>query len=784
MKNRIIASVLVVVMLALALVGCGSFSFSDEDLSAYVTEFDYAKFMAELKKIELEKDGDFTTDEETRKKKVEEAIFAAMSKTAISEADKYEFDKLETGKAGAHDVVYFCYYATDADGNIYFFDQMKESTLTASSTKAKHNAQLGLGKYTDEFIEKVVEALAEYDFDANGVYSMLTAAYLDDNKVAEGDKIVVSYTVEYKKKNDKGVDVTYKESAKFEEITVSAESDSALAKKLSALIAEKDENNKDKNSVKVGSTVKVGADKTESFKVTGADGIEYTYSAVKPEWKVEKAGTPVSFKYTPHSHEAEEGKELPKNEYTPDNLRSTSAGKVNLTNVELTYYVYPVYRLAIPEEITAANILRYAFGSSLAATSFDIFSDEAYKNGDKTIKTLIDELSKIYKDTYTNDTANDTELSGLKDAYDAAAKAVKDAGANATDEQKAAKEAAYKAYIEGATKDIYDIKKLYDDAAKAVKAAGDDVTEEQEQFEEDTFKAYTETKRAKLSAKIDEILAAKSTATDAKAVADTVVEDYKEEKYHSLREEYDNFIIEAVESAVYELLFNNDDIIKVKAYPEDVLADFEERILEQYEYDFYKGYYNESTKESNYTKYGTFEKFLEAKIKTDGEIADQAKEALAPILKLYAVAKVFEAEGAAIEMVDFVKDDIAAGKYDAEYAEDADEKTKADAIVAANENKEAAIKNAEQFFVDDEVFKEFKKSVGAAAYRQYEKEYGEINIRASMQFNNLFYYLTSTRLEKGEDDEHPHTKYKKTADGSYVLSFRNINYTFKAEDAK
>ena len=154
------------------------------------------------------------------------------------------------------------------------------------------------------------------------------------------------------------------------------------------------------------------------------------------------------------------------------------------------------------------------------------------------------------------------------------------------------------------------------------------------------------------------------------------------------------------------------------------------------------------------------------------------------ILKLYAAAKAFAEKGAAAEMVDYVKDDIAAGAYDASYDEDADEKTKADALESAKENKEAAIKNAEQFFVDDEVFKEFKKSVGRAAYRQYEKQYGEINIRASMQFNNLFYYLTSTKLEKEDGDEHTHAKYKKTADGSYVISFRNIEYTIKADDAK
>ena len=81
------------------------------------------------------------------------------------------------------------------------------------------------------------------------------------------------------------------------------------------------------------------------------------------------------------------------------------------------------------------------------------------------------------------------------------------------------------------------------------------------------------------------------------------------------------------------------------------------RLWENYQYDFYKGTYSDSTssststeeKMSNYKAYDqSFDKFLMAKTKTETKdaayaaVQKEAEEAVTPVLKMYAVARAYE----------------------------------------------------------------------------------------------------------------------------------------------
>ena len=70
MKKRIIALGLVVVMSLLALSSCGSYNFASENLGDYA-QFDFAGFDAAIKAIQI-KDGEFTTNTDTREKLVKQ----------------------------------------------------------------------------------------------------------------------------------------------------------------------------------------------------------------------------------------------------------------------------------------------------------------------------------------------------------------------------------------------------------------------------------------------------------------------------------------------------------------------------------------------------------------------------------------------------------------------------------------------------------------------------------------------------------------------------------------
>ena len=727
MKQRIIALVLVVVMSLLALTSCSSsFNFADEDLNSYVKSFDVAAFKAALQKLEID-DGDFTTNEDIRDQKVLENIYDKIVAAVLKSA--YESDNKTEGELGAGDVLYFVYYAVDAKtGDVYYTSNMAESSITASSTKAAHVINLGNVDEDNEFMKLLKENLPEGAKLEDYAYSTLTAADIKADakeallaekpeattaeidaaveaalKVKEGQTIYISYTRSYETKNEEGVVSTVTENAAYEKITIDS------TNPFHALFLG------EKNIAKVGGTLQVyneEIDKTESKFDFTIDEVKYTYSKVNVLWVVENEGAPIAtFSYVPYTSTQK---------VTPDNLNST--GKKDIKDLELTYYVYPVYAISAPstEELTVADVLFHLYGYSLTKDSFEALGEE-YVNGEEKIADLLADITKI---------------KGEKDE---------------------------KFYAEGS-----DLKKLVDEVKAANDAVkGDKATTEEQAVIDAATEKLTKAKNEELKKVIAKIVEAKK----GEDVLGTVIfEDYTKDVYHTLKEAYDEEIVKNVQKAVWELIDKSVELHGT--YPQSVIDEFYDVLYESYEYNFYTGDY--STSESNFKHYGNFEAYLIATLKVknadeiEGAIIKEAKASIDPIIKIFVVAKALESD-AIKALPGYTDADIATGVYEED--QDSIDRAKAE---------------SKYFIINDAYLKYYKKEVGRAYYRSLVKSYGEINIRAGIQFNKLMGYICSADIEMNEEEgeDHAHAEYKytdKDADGNIYISFRTIKYTIAVE---
>ena len=795
MKKRIISAILVIVMSVMALASCApAFNFAEENLAAYV-EFDYEKFEEALKNIVIKEDAegdfDFTTNEAKRQEKVLENLFASIQSSVISNA--LESDKKDTGKIGDKDVVYFCYYATDADGNVFFLQNMKESTITTNiattgQTTKKENHVIELGSYDndDGFKKAIAEALLNgeadnFNFgegDVKNGYNMLLSGDLESDKksVSLGDTVVISYNREYKIREDgenTQTDAT-KEVCTFEIVTLSKESEDYEKNPIVKFIVDKLEGDRENLIANVGDQVKhkVGETTNTEFSkipVTVKDGetektVEAKYSNVKIQFKIdskfEKDVNYLEIKYTPYP---DDKNDKTKNEEKPSSLcTADNSGKpvaINLEGKELTYYIFPVYYLEIPE-VNAESVLQHIVGKNITATYFDVFED-GYKNGEETVETLVTEVKNLFNESY------DSEKH----------------------------------------KTLVDLKKALTDAEAAKKAAKDDLDGKLQDAVDAAKEAYKKAQRDDIVPAIAKLTAA---TKDGKTLGAALFEEHWEDTYDKLEDEYETNITEAVQAEVYELIFAEDSTIcKIKdgiVYPEKLLKEFKEHLYESYEYKYYNEDYKDTSssssststsKESNYKHYkdiGGLQAYLKAatgasdttKAAIDAAIEAEAKAAIDPLLKLYAVAQALDAKASA-KLVEYVNKDIEAGVYAVRYDDEDDlsEKEKKQAEKNAEKNKEDALKSAGNFLITDKALKNYKKSIGSSAYRKLEDQLGEINIRASLQFNNLFYYLTCTELYDNKEDNQTDIKYTNndSTEDKGQIDFRTIKYTIFVEEA-
>ncbi len=822
MKKRIIALILVVVMSVLALASCG-FNLAEDDLSAYTEgDFDVKAFLDALQKIEI-KDGEYTTDEATNKIFIESDIYEVISSsvlTALGKAGEYEENvdgKYNDGTIGAKDVVYYCYYIsyeeTDKDGNKtgviheYKRSEMNLATIKATATAESHTISLGKYNEDDAFTKALAEALKNTTLNA---YSMST----EKNDVKATDTISISYTVKVPDGN--GGEITKKAVNQFLDLN----GDDALATALKGYIGAAG------TTFKVGSKISVAKDENYETNKTTETTIkvgEDTYTDITVDYVVESMGSEITF-------EVELEKSLGKLEY--NELHNSKAETVSTTldkGKTVKYHIFPVYRVAIPEN-TAEAVIEYVYGSKLssylekAASGFgfgtaantvlnSVLNDKDYKVGDKTSEDMIKGIVNLWKKDYSAEEFKSLKelsdaLSKLdeeytkaiadektaKTAYDKAAadeKAAKEALDKASEADKAEKQTAYdKAKAEAETK-----KKAYEDAQAATDAAEEKVDDKSEELEA--------ARKAKIKAEIATLV----TAKNGEKVLGTELMALLEDKIHRDRKaEYDSEIMEAVETEVYKLI---DKMVTVKSYPEELVEDFRDRIYNELEYKFYTGTYSSS--ESNYAHYnGNIDEYIAAQLKTDGFIKDggdidegitkKAEHYIEPLIKMYTVARAFDAykfednKSADEVLSGFVQKDIEAKLptyfayyfYNDDMPADENENFKVKLEENAASIREDALESAKYFLIDDEAFDAYKDRIGNKTYREREETYGELNIRANLQISNLFdliFYTNNKVLYKNdvEKSAKEDIEYVTGDDGAKYIEYAFIKYTIKAE---
>lgn len=701
--KRIICSILVVVMLALSLASCG-YNIAKDDMTSYATfsEADIKAFEEALKAILIE-DGEFTTDDEAREKAVMEVVYAAVADAMGTDAEK-----LTEGKPDGRDLIYYSYYmSADFDGTTAYF-------YTAKMNSASSNVSIQLldgGDFGDDTLsQKIADLLATHDFkdmsysstnsgttvegdvayitytktvgDAEPVvYTnekiVIGASKGDDEKASSfashlcGAKIGSSSSIaEYSETDADGKKVTYT-STKVNFVVnrttkgTTAENDKAYVSYTKKVGDEKAETLSNQLVVvgkapaegvaattleelianrKIGSKLtNDDTNKTEiTLEVTEGD-VKTVYSAITINW-VEGDDKPLG-----------EVKDTPFD--TKTLVKDTAGVERNLEGKEITYYIYPISYVDVPEytaEFLVEKIILDALSSS--ASSSGAAQDELIESSINALAKLIfiDDYAKVYYDDETTQEQFDDKLKDLVKLADEKyvkkneenkdvkfSDAVKLIVAYYKDiaDAETAKENANDKVTEAQTA-LDEAERLLDEAKNAETPDENKIKELEESFEK-AEKALNEVKesRDKANENYDKIENKK--ATDIKFLLEMTADDvalstkfydgYKVENYYALQQSYNEEIKNKLAKEIYFFITEN---VKVgDKLPSEVVDDAYTKLYESYENDFYTGNYDSS--ESNYKHYGSFEKFLVAMVNEDEDI----KEAIAKDAKTFGDAK-------------------------------------------------------------------------------------------------------------------------------------------------
>ena len=603
MTKRIIGLILVVVMLALSLVGCG-YSFAKDDLSAYATLSDEKKteLLEKIKKITIE-DGSFSPlDPAKREEQVLDSVYAALANAATK-------DQKKEGVPAARDLVYYCYYATaDFDGT--------ESVFYASNMKQTSAVSLQLGKSDLEGIAaKVADLLKSYDF-KNGTYSSTLSG-----KTKEGQKAYVTYTY------------TYTPEGATAPVT----------------------SNRENALIQIGAAVTEGeptsfesylCDKDIAKKITESKTINnVTYSNVTINWVAngEPIGTVKDVTYTEEKF-----------------VTDTTKASKDLNGKELTYYIYPVYYVSVPE-YNATNIVSILLGENITDDAlYEMILGKEWANLDEeedaekieeraellanykteedklSIEDLVDKIIKTY-----------TEAEELE-------KSLEDSQENLSDLELAVAEAQSK--YDEAEEPSEELQKALDDAKKAVEQAKENIEKTNSLIKE------------KATDRENYTTALLGITVEGVTVETKLVNGYKVVAYDYLQDAYNTEIKMKLAKEIYFFLEKE---IEVTDVPEKAVKLSYDRLVENYEYDFYTGS-DTTSKETYYKAYkGSFKNFLKesvntkysgeyGKVETYDEALDVlekvAKTYVEPIVRIYVAAKAFDVLATDKEFKEYTKD--------------------------------------------------------------------------------------------------------------------------------
>ena len=365
--------------------------------------------------------------------------------------------------------------------------------------------------------------------------------------------------------------------------------------------------------------------------------VEVKYTSTKVNWIVESNVTGIQVKYTPYNEEIN-AENTNKKEET-----NIWGEKITLNQKELTYYVFPIYYIDVLDVTTDAKadlaefILDnfYSVVNSTETADHDHTEEEhehetvyvfeslnkdkdgnEFKNGDKTLATLVGELVELYKTHTDKDKALTEALKALNTAQQNLAK---------TD-------------YEPSTAEYAALKTKLENAETAYISA----------------KTAEQTEKAKINTKIDDILKCQKGETK---VEDVLVADYKTYQYDTLEDAYKADIKEKLATKIIEYLQKN--ITYKSNLPKKAVKNAYDAIMNVHKYNFYEGTYSSgssttsTSSETNYKHYnGDFNAYLIDKVTSNkgtmqdvkNSIQKEAEETVQDIIMIYVFANAVEAK--------------------------------------------------------------------------------------------------------------------------------------------
>ena len=668
MKKRIISLILVLVMLCLALASCGAYSIANEDITSY-TSFDAdakSKFEAAWATLVI-KDGDFTTDPTTRFNKVMDSIYEDLANAIAEDATE-----LKTGVPNGRDIVYYNYYytmETEEGKTVYFSTANMKSGSTSKF-------QLGL-EDPSEFQKQLIALITDKDI-KDYIYTTETSG-----TVAEGDVVFITYTYTVSETKEDGSVVESKPVTVTNEMLKLTKDSSALVN----YVLEK------KSSI--NATI-------EDFK----DGAT-SYTGIKINWRA-KGEALGSAKNTPYETETK--------------IKDITGTEYDLNGKELTYYVYPSHFIDIPD-FTKENFINVILGDSItfSAITRTLFGEKFEEKTAEEKKTILDLYLTADKDGNNTVTleALVESIAKAQSEYDSAVTAFEKAETTVSTKQSA----------------VDDAQKKFDDETDEAKKAERETALNTAKTELETAKTALvtettnrDTKLADRDAKVNTLFAIveANQESDSYDVAQpdqrlNLTEGYERLTYEYLRDKYNEEVRMNLAEAIYKLFETS---VTITAIPEKAVDTTYERLMENYEYEFYNGTYDTTTNQSNYSAHnGSFKSYL---IEAVSEANDNATIA---------------DYKAACDMVrknaeDYVKPILAI----------------------------YAISNAFEVIVSDEEFEDYKESEDGS-YNVDSYNYGENSVRYAYQFDKLMNFILN---------------YEEQPDGSY--KYTKVSFTF--EDAE
>lgn len=360
MKQRIIATILLLVTVLTMLASCVNYAFAEDNMD-YVT-LDLGKLMEALHNIEIEEeDFGFGSADKDRKEVVVEEIYNTILTALNKDTDN---EKTDFANIGEKDMVKYYYYCSVVlNGKTYTFNyNMKTAVSTPTSTSTDDSKEL-----QKEIVKEIVSAVAGGStFNEDTDYEIKTT--LNNEKITKyedgtHDRIVVSYTL----KTTEGGKTTYVDYANLE---ITPEHDI-----YKDILDNKDAVVSSLGSYKANEGVVVGDKHYLNIKISHI--IKNNGTSVDVEWENKEELAQVVY----NADMAQETVVIPE---------STDDAKVNIT-----YHVFPVSYVSAPT-VEAYDIIKYVLGDDITTDSLPVFAENADVKA--LVVSLIAEYAKTAKD--------------------------------------------------------------------------------------------------------------------------------------------------------------------------------------------------------------------------------------------------------------------------------------------------------------------------------------------------------------------------------------------------